>query len=921
MTEPPERPEPSLDPLVDAISDGADVPWEAAAGAPGADADTLDALRFIDQVARRHRGGTAPDDESIGAGATWGNLRLLGRIGGGTYGEVWRAFDPALQRDVALKLWTGGVQPQVIERLLGEARMLARIRHSNVLLVHGADVVDGRVGMWTELLEGETLEVLTRQHGSCQWREAALYGIELSRALAAAHAEGLVHRDVKPSNVMREKGGRIVLMDFGSAGAFGTIAPGWAGDLQGTPLAMAPEVLRGEPATPASDLYALGALLFRIVSGRHPVEAESLEDLRAELDRAPRLGLRDIRPGIPLAFAQAVERALERDPARRVGSAMAMEQLLRDALRSDWDEPGQPAPRHRIVGTIAAVAAGAALVALAGWAWLAAHPVVGGAQPMQFTLQLPAEEHLLHFSDVVVAPDGRTFAFAARDSDGVSALWVRRFDGVANVRLPGTEGATRPFWSADSRHLGFFDATGLLRVDPSGSGLKRLCDAELGRGGTWNRSGVIVFAPSTHGPLMRVSADGGTPVPATAIDTTAGEVSHRWPFFLPDGDHFLFVTTPAKDGAYALDVGSLHSERRAHVGDVHSAAVFGAGLLVYLFNETLEARRFDLRTLRWSGPPVPVQSAPGMSGSLGEPHASVSQTGTLVYGGLSGRDSRLVWVNVSNGAASPLAQGPYFDPRISPDGRRIALERSESTARSNVWMMDAESGLAERWTDDPGLNRSPVWSPGGDSIAFSTNRSGHYVLRVRSTRGALAELERRLVGRGILMWPNDWGSNGRMTCDVFEPGESYNTYEIVGGRPTPLACSPAAEMNATFSPDGRWIAFDSNASGRPQLYVVNRTTRERYVISHDGGMRGRWARGTGHLFFSTPAGLFMEVTPQPGRAPDLWPQRELFRRDAVESYDVDRAGRRILCCVKAENGRPEEVHVLANLPAAVQHGF
>lgn len=938
MTVPPDEPGPDLERVVDAISDGKSVEWDSERLDSGADPETLEALRLIDGVSRLHRGrpGDVRDpDEGAEDEPSWGNLLLRGSLGAGVYGEVHRAFDPGLHREVALKLWSASVRPRIIEQLLEEARALARVRHPNVLLVHGADVHDGRVGMWTELLEGATLEQLISEQGGCDWREAAIYGIQLCRALAAVHAIGFVHRDVKAANVMRERGGRIVLMDFGSASRFfmADDAPGTP--LRGTPSAMAPEVLAGAEPTPVADVYSLGALLFRLVSGRPPVPAESLDELKASLAAGPAPSLRALRPEVPLAFSRVVALALERDPGARVPSASELERLLAEALRSDWagadalaaegpTTPGGPVAGRRgnAMRRIAAVTTAiTAVAALAGVLWWGQQSQeAAGARPMQFTLQLPAGEHMPQFANVVVSPDGSLIVFASQDTLGKSALWLRRFDALTSTRIPGTDGARYPFWSPDSRHIAFFGDSGLCRVDADGGSVRVICKAEMGRGGSWSPSGTILFAGSTQGPLLRVDCEGGTPVPATTLDPRRSEVSHRWPFFLPNGDHFLYVTTPESNGAFSLYVGALHSDRRVYVGPVESGAVYSSGMLIYMFEQALEGRPFNLRTLRWSGERRQLIPMPGLGGSIAEPHASVSRTGTLVHSFEAARESRLEWIDTRTGRTSPLAVGPYFDPSVSPDGRRILAERVEGTGRSNLWMLDARTGAAERWTDDPALNRKPVWSPSGDSIVFSSNRNGHYQLFVRATEGSTEERSILAPLPGLLMWPNDWRPGGLITFDMYEAGSGYDVYELRGGTPVPMARTAAFEARGSLSPDRRWLAYDSNVSGRMKVLVVDRQTLERYELPQSG-LQPRWARRSGALFFRSPAGEFFQVTPKDGLRPPEWPVRSLFRTGVVAGFDPDADGTRLLCCIKSETGQPEEIAVIVNLPRAFTRGF
>ena len=944
MSEKPEDPAKELERVVEAISEGEPVEWEKAAASRKLDPETLEALRLIDTVSRLHRSGGGHEDAPAGEPAdpvaatgerTWGNLRIGDVLGAGVYGEVYRAFDPGLRKEVALKLWDRTSKPQTIEVLLEEARTLARVRHPNVLLVLGADVHDGRVGMWTELLEGATLEDLLTRLGPGHWREVVVYGIDLCRALSAVHAVGLVHRDVKAANVMRERGGRIVLMDFGSAGPYAASAteekPPSPGGVQGTPLAMAPEVLRKAPATPASDLYSLGVMIFRLVAGRYPVHAETIEELEGALARGPLPSLRSVVPDVPPEFAEAIDRALDRDPARRFATADDMERALRGALTSAWLEPERvvapparrPEPKPVAVLPRAIVWATAAVVlaAILAGEWGRRTAPVGGEMPMQFTFDLPRGQHLAWFGNLTVSPDGSQVVFASADTSGVTALWVRRFDSLTSTRLPGTEGASYPFWSPDSRQVAFFAGGDLKRTGTAGDSVRVICRAELARGGSWSPDGTVLFAPRMQGPLLRVPATGGVPVPVTTLDSSLAEGTHRWPYFLPDGEHFLYVTTPERDGKFSLYVGSLRSDRRVYVGPVESGVVYSSGMLVYTVNDGLEARPFDLRTLRWSGDPRPLSASPGFGGSVAEPHASVSENGTLVYAIEAARESRMVWIDVTTGAETLIARGPYFDPALSPDGRRIAAERVEGSGRSNLWMIDVASGRTERWTEIPGMNRKPVWSPTGDSLLWANNKTGHDALCIRRTDGSLEE---RIVvpsGEPPMMWPTSWPRHGPITITRYDAGASFDLFELHADVLAPLVCTPASESRCAISPDGRWLAFDSNRAGPVRIQLMDLRTREQFMLPTAGGMDPHWASAAGRLYFRTPVNDFFEVTPIAGRRPTEWPIRHLFRTAVPEGYDVDADGRRVLCCLKTDIGRPEEVAVLVHLRAAAEQGM
>jgi serine/threonine-protein kinase len=921
--------------LIDAVAEGAAIDWDAELARDPAARASLEALRLVDDVGRSQRRArltaTFPPPAGVAAaaetGPMWGRLRVLEWIGGGTYGEVFRAFDPGLQIDVALKLWNGSLDRGSTEQLLAEARGLARIRHPNVLVVHGADEHDGRAGMWTDLLHGQTLEEILAQRGPFSAHEAAVIGVDLCRAVAAVHATGFVHRDVKASNVMREQGGRIVLMDFGTvAGVADDAAPGAAavGTIVGTPISKPPEQLSGDRASAAFDLYGLGVLLYRLVTDRHPVEAGSLEELRERHARGEFVPLRDRRADLPGAFVAVVERALAREPARRFATAGELERALIECMRAEWvldgpavDGPAPPAPsRARRAFTrmawagfaLAAVALGALL-----WSTRLAGPRAPSGPPLRYAIPLPAGQRLSGFANAALAPDGASIAYAAEDSTGSSWLWLRRLDASDAIRLPGTEGAFYPFWAPDSRDVAFFSRGRLLRVPVDGGAVRTICAARAGRGGTWGADGTILFAGSTEGPILRVRAAGGAPLPASGLDGTRGEIAHRWPCLLPDGDHFLYVSLPARDGAFELYAGSLRSGRRTLVGAVESGVAYAAGHLVYVANRTLLARPFDVRSLAWSGDPVPIADASRYQGSIAELHATASRSGALVYQSLTNRENRLAWVDADGGAPVTLAQGPFYDPAISPDGRRVAVERSESASRSNVWLLDAGTGATERWTDAEALNRHPVWSPAGDTLVFASNRGGRYGLFARSLRGSIEELSLPTPPAVLLKWPGAWSRDGAIAYTAFDPHSAFDVWLVRGGHAEAVARELANEINPAFSPDGAWLAWESDQSGRSEVYCRAPAHGPTVRLSPAGGQEPRWGRADGRLVYRRPDGAFIEVTPAPGVPPDRWSAREFAHVDGVISYDVAPRGRRLLCCVPALTGRPDELTVATGL--------
>ena len=938
MSESPEPAERLLE-LAQRVLDGQPIDWEAELGRDPGHASELKLLAFVADVAQAHRvatriiedatleppAGGAETAREAAIPGTWGSLRIVGRIGGGEFGQVYRAHDPRLQIDVALKLFRASA-PARRDSLLAEARRLARIQHPNVLAVYGADQHDGVVGMWTPLIDGQTLEAILARQGPFSPHEATLIAIDVCRALAAVHALDLVHGDVKPANVMREKGGRVVLMDFGAslpaapADAFTT--PGGA---IGTPILLAPEVLRGGPATRQSDLYALGVLLYRLVSGRYPIEASSLDELRQAHEQLKTVPLRDRRADVSQDFVDIVDRALAANPAGRFASAGDMERaLLRSLTReASADAAGATAggdavarsrpDGRRNAGRVLAVALVA--VAAVAVAWLLGTSGAGrGEAPVRFTLQLPQGMRFSGYANAALAPDGRNVVYAAQDSSGVSRLWLRALDALDARALPGSEGAYYPFWSPDSRRVGYFARGTLWTTTLDGGRATALCAARAGRGASWSRDGRILFAPNTEGPLYVVRASGGEAVQATTIDSTSGEIAHRWPAWMPDGQHFIYLVLPPTEGRFRLYASAWNSDRRLALGTVSSAATYASGALVYLDDQTLVARPFDAHRLRFTGEPVAITDAKRFAGSLGEPHACASETGVLAYQNLTSRTETLLWRRLDGAAPARLASGPYFDPRISPDGRTIAVERAESGTSSDVWLLDGSTGSASRLTTSAGANRFPHWSPDGSEIVFASNRSGRYELMLRRVGGGSAESTLSTPPRALLKWPTDWaGREGAIVYSAFDSRSGYDIWlRARDGRCERLLEAHINESGARLDPRGGWFAYESDESGAGEVYCRRLRGGPSYRLSHGGGAGPCWLPDGSGLLYRTSAGAVRRVNLPPSDAPVT---RTLFSEPGLTSFDVDPAGRRILCAVESASSVPAQMTVILNWPA------
>ena len=796
----------------------------------------------------------------------WGEIEVLEEIGEGGFAKVYRAWDPSLESEVALKL-SREDEPTTairIQRWFDEARRLAKVRHSNVVVIHGVDVRDGRAGFWTELIRGRNLEQILADDGPFGGAEAVLIGLDLCRALAAVHAAGLVHGDLKAKNVMREGSasadprsgsGRIVLMDFGASSE--SSPPLSRSATFATPLVAAPEVLRGDPPSPRSDIYSLGVLLFRLLTHRHPVETTDEDVLNAKVQQGIRDSLRDQRSDLGAPLVAVVEKALASDPAHRFASAGEMERALSEVLTQVPDPRPIPSPRNVILRRVLIVA-GAMAIAVAGeeiWRWLRP-PAPPTNVPIHFTVGAPARKLLrTDPNNFAVSPDGQTLAFVAFDSTGQS-LWVRGMGDYKAREIPNTRGAAFPFWSPDGRQIGFFSQAKMRRVRVAGGDPETICDAPSPHGGTWNRRGDIVFSPG-NGSLYRVSASGGDPESVTTADRKAGASAHAWPTFLPDDEHFIYVARriepflnddPPRPGPWTSYVGSIRSRHSEPLLSANSAAMYAEPHhVIFIRNDVLLTQNFDLRALRVKGDPAPITDSPAPLSILGSKCGSVSVNGVLAWQSRGSFKSRLVWIDRQARRGRELAVVPerWFHPIISPDGSRAVLRRDEEDGGS-LWLIDLERESLSRLASGSNTLDPGTWSPDGREILYSVRGPGG-VCEVRRMAVDRPESD-RLLYRSVAALQNayGWTPDGRWALvQEMRKGSDFDLTLVPaeGGAPRPWLATPAGERRAEISPDGKWVLYLTTESGPPQACVRSFSDPSRkYLVSPVPLFYARWSR-------------------------------------------------------------------------------
>ena len=809
---------------------------------------------------------------SLSPGARLGPYEIIASVGAGGMGQVYKARDTRLDRTVAVKILPPyfAHDPQLRQRFDREARTVAALNHPHICVLHDIGEQDGIAYLVMEYLEGETLASRLAR-GPLPPDEVVRYGTEIADALDRAHRHGVIHRDLKPANVMLTRTG-AKLLDFGlarppveSVFSSETRAPGdtpitQAGVLVGTLQYMAPEQLESGPVDARTDIFALGAVLYEMCTGERAFPGENQASIIASIiNRQPPMPSTR-RPSLPPALDHIVWRALSKNPDDRW-------QTARDVyleLRSRGIAPAlEPQARPAATGWLVA---GMLLVGAVGGSLLSNYSRVPAPVAQPVRAMLPPPDQMLYqltgdfAGPPVVSPDGTMVVYSAIDASGRRQLWLRRFSTLAADAVPGTDNGTFPFWSPDSRAIGFFADAKLKRIDLNAGSALTLCEAPSGRGGSWNAQGTILFAPSVQGGLQQVSAGGGSP---TVVTTTEGTpyTSHRWAQFLPDGRHFLYLAVLQQEGRdqSAVFLGSLAGRVAQLVLRSRSQAAYVDGHLLFLRDRTLWAQPFDVTREALSGAPVAIAHDVLEDPTIWRAIFSASDNGTLVYqAGVAG--TSLTMYDRDGHEVAPVGErGIIFDVNVSPGGTHVAVNRGEP---ADVWVYELGRGTSLRLTFDARNETLPVWSPDGRSLAFNqVQRDGTIaVLEIPATGGA----PREVIPGGTLQ-VTDWSSDGVMLLRngelMMSPGDIW--VKPAGGAPRSLLQTPFAEFHARFSPDGRWVSYVSNESGRDEVYVMPFTlpaqgvappeaAGNRVRISTGGGVMPRWRRDGRELFYLSP---------------------------------------------------------------------
>ena len=895
---------------------------------------------------------------ALPSGTKLGPYEIQSPLGAGGMGEVYRAKDTRLDRTVAIKVLPSHLSsdPELKQRMEREAKAISALQHANICTLYYIGTQDGTDFLVMEYLEGQTLADRLLK-GALPIEQVLKIGTEIAQALEKAHQQGIIHRDLKPANIMLTKAG-AKLMDFGlakpkisiAAQAVGAFTPSTPtmnlasltaavspltqkGSIVGTFQYMAPELLQGAEADARSDLFSFGCVLYEMITGRRAFEGKSqLSVFSSILEKDPE-PIASSQPLAPPMLDRVVRACLAKDPADRIQSAHDVAMDLRWVSESSQPDSAQSSAEFKkswAAWTFALLLALAALAGFAGYRWaksstdsLSLHAEI--PPPNKFLLDTTGDAGGMP----VLSPQGDKIAFVAHSGDA-KMLWVRPLNSDSAQQLEGTQNAMHPFWSPDGRYIGFFANGKLAKIAASGGPVTVLADAPNSRGGSWSANDVIVFAPDFLGALLKVSAQGGAAEPATLIEKTKHD-THRWPWFLPDGKHFLFLATshtggdPKPNGIY---FGSVDNKETRQLVASDSAAQYASGYLLYRANTALVAQPFDPESGTLSGSAAPLFNNLRDDVGVWRSIFAVSQNGLMVYqlGSAASAKSSLVWFDRSGKALADFdpRESTIIDVRLSPDNKRVAF-----ASGTGIWTLDLERKTKTRITFDQQLVQEPSWSPDGKTLMFSARMAkggGNVEIRSKSADGSGAE--KTLIAEQNNYHYPAWSPDGKYLTYIWGDGEKMVSLWIVpvagNAKPVAIVQPPSAQSNICYrvSPDSRWVAYISDESGLQEVYITSFPEgKGKWKVSSSGGAYPAWRADGKELFYQNVTNDFF-ACPIAVKASEVevgTPQH-LFNTSSPGigiSFDVSADGKRLLVN-HAEEEAQAPLQLLTNWPAELK---
>lgn len=876
---------------------------------------------------------------AISTGTRLGPYEILSAVGAGGMGEVYRAKDTRLDRTVAIKVLPAHLSsnPDLRQRFEREARAVSSLNHPHICTLYDVGHQEGIDYLVMEFLEGETVADRLKK-GSLPSELVLRYGIEISNALDKAHKQGIVHRDLKPGNIMLTKSG-AKLLDFGlarfqppSAEAVMSGVSALAteahknhtaeGTIVGTFQYMAPEQLEGKEADPRTDIFAFGVVLYEMITGQKAFAGKSQASLIAAILEKDPPPISSLQPMTPPALDRVVKTCLAKDPDDRWQSAHDLMSELK-WIREGSSQAGIPAPvltRRKWRARLSWVLALVFFLTSVTLGVYSLHPASQQQSVLRVSV-LPPENTTIGSSSI--SPDGKNLAIIAYDASARAALWLRPIDSTAAKMLPETEDAAMPFWSPDSRMIGFFAGGKMKKIDINGQRPVILCDAQDAKGGSWNQDGTIIFAAQTL--IFRISSNGGQATPITKLEPN--EEADRWPYFLPDGHHFLYLGDAYRTEEHHLRVGSLDSKDSVAVlsSFVSNIAYANTGFIVFVRQGGLMAQRFDPVHLQLSGEPVPLADQVAQAGANHQFDFSVSSSGVLTYQRLN-PNSQLTWFDRSGNKLSVVGEpGRIVHLDLSPDEKRVAVEQLDADNRNgDIWILDTSRGTTTRFTFDPMWDGSAFWSPDGSRIAFGSDRNisgpANNIYQKSSGGGGSDEL---LLKSDSYKNPSGWSPDGKVIVFNYSKeganNEDIQLLRLSDRQVIPYLQSEFNEYSGQFSPDGKWMAYISDESGKPEVYVQSfPVSGAKWQISTGGGAEPRWRRDGKELFFiggdHKLYAVDMKLGPtfEPGIPKPLFEVRVKHFSDDLYDYAASGDGQRFLINALPEDASSRSVNLVFN---------
>ncbi len=863
-------------------------------------------------------------------GKTILQYEVLEQLGEGGMGVVYKAKDTKLDRFVALKFLPANVSSTESDRarFMQEAKAAATLSHPNICTIYDVQEFEGQLFIAMEYIEGETLR---DRKNNISFKQSIDIGIQIAEALGAAHEKGIVHRDIKPENVMLRKDGRAQIMDFGLAKQQGASRLTKQGSTVGTVGYMSPEQVQGFNVDHRTDIFSFGVLLYELVSGQSPFKGMHETAIIYEIVNVDAEPVSILKPDLPPELDAILMECLAKDPDERYQSAKEIVKDLRKLKRESSKQTASRVlairqsqinsgirPQTAVFETVSEKKPFAfniwmilsALSVLSLLVLLTTYFVFVRTEPelMRLTFESPGSEffNATNGGHIEISPNGKMVAFVATDSTGKNHLWVRPINSPIPILLQGTENAYYPFWSYDSKMIAYFADSKLKKVDANGGPSFSLCDAASGRGGTWSKEGVIVFSPTASGPLHQVPSAGGTSKELTILDSTEFETSHRWPFFLPDGDHFLFTVQTNKasldQDADLIRVGSLHDTKSKIIVRTSSNAVYNRGWILYYKQKSLLAQRFNEGSTELEGEPIPILENLLYNRARNKGAFSLSQNNRLVFLATSVSDDELV-VYGSNGILQHKIKSKIPSQRsaFSKDGNLIAIDAlEEGASNEDIWIHDIRRNSDTRLTFDKASEIVPEWSPDGSKIYFSSNRTGVYCVYEKNSNGTGDE--QLVYGSKLASFVTDISQDGkRLLLSINTQGAQkwdIGMYDLQEKKYTPLLTSQFSEWIGRFSPDGKWFAYQSDETGKYEIYIrPTDGSPSKWQVSTNGGGGAIWLGSGKEIVFVNNQEVFIVPVSSTGDQIVVGQTRSLFKSETglqTTIRDVSGDGKKIL---------------------------